>query len=288
VEEGELFGFLGPNGAGKTTTQRMLTGVLKPDSGAVHILGFDLMSNPFDAKMLTGVVPEMSNVYIDLSAWDNLMLMGELYGVPKRKRKQKALELLELFGLTDRKDQKTRGFSKGMKQRLILAMAMIHEPQLLFLDEPTSGLDVQSSRLIRKVIRELNQEGATVFLTTHNIEEANQMCNRVAIINSGRIAAIDSPENLRNTIQSSQSVEVAFDRKVSNLDSLQTIGSVNEIRQEGNKFKLYTNEPGQLACQIAEYASSQELRVLALNTLEPSLEDVFIHLTSTKEKKNAD
>jgi ABC-2 type transport system ATP-binding protein len=288
VEEGELFGFLGPNGAGKTTTQRMLTGVLKPDSGAVHILGFDLMSNPFDAKMLTGVVPEMSNVYIDLSAWDNLMLMGELYGVPKRKRKQKALELLELFGLTDRKDQKTRGFSKGMKQRLILAMAMIHEPQLLFLDEPTSGLDVQSSRLIRKVIRELNQEGATVFLTTHNIEEANQMCNRVAIINSGRIAAIDSPENLRNTIQSSQSVEVAFDRKVSNLDSLQAIGSVNEIRQEGNKFKLYTNEPGQLACQIAEYASSQELRVLALNTLEPSLEDVFIHLTSTKEKKNAD
>ena len=149
VKKGELFGFLGPNGAGKTTTQRMLM----------------------------GVVPEMSNAYIDLSAWDNLMLMGELYGVSKKKRKQKAMELLEIFGLEDRKDQKTKGFSKGMKQRLILVMALIHEPELLFLDEPTSGLDMQSARLIRNLVRELNQNGATVFLTTHNIEEANQMCD---------------------------------------------------------------------------------------------------------------
>jgi len=182
VKKGELFGFLGPNGAGKTTTQRMLTGVLKPDSGTIHIMEFNLFKNPFDAKMLMGIVPEMSNTYIDLSAWDNLMLMGELYGVPKRKRKQKAMELLELFGLGDRKDQKTKGFSKGMKQRLILAMALIHEPKLLFLDEPTSGLDVQSARLIRNLVRELNQNGVTVFLTTHNIEEANQICSLRSVV----------------------------------------------------------------------------------------------------------
>lgn len=287
VRRGELFGFLGPNGAGKTTTQRMLTGVLKPDSGVIHIMGFDLLRNPFDAKMLAGVVPEMSNVYIGLSAWDNLMLMGELYAVPKRRRQQKAVELLELFGLLDRKDQKTKGFSKGMKQRLILAMAMIHEPELLFLDEPTSGLDVQSARLIRDLIRELNQKGVTVFLTTHNIEEANQMCDRVAIINSGEIAAIDRPENLRNTIQSSQSVEVAFDKQISDWVSLQAMENVNEVRREGDKLKLYTSKPGHVACQIAEYANAQGLQVLALNTLGPSLEDVFVHLTSAKEEKNA-
>ncbi|MFQ6040476.1 MAG: ATP-binding cassette domain-containing protein [Candidatus Poribacteria bacterium] len=279
VKAGELFGFLGPNGAGKTTTQRMLTGILKPDSGSIHIMEFDLLKNPFDAKMLMGVVPEMSNAYIDLSAWDNLMLMGELYGAPKKKRKQKAMELLEIFGLQDRKDQKTKGFSKGMRQRLILAMALIHEPKLLFLDEPTSGLDVQSVRLIRNLVRELNQNGVTVFLTTHNIEEANSMCDRVAIINSGKIAAIDRPENLRNTIQSSQSVEVAFDKPISDLEPLQAIEGISEVRKEGDKLRLYTDKPGDIACQLVEYANDHKLQVLALNTLGPSLEDVFVHLT---------
>ena len=287
VKKGELFGFLGPNGAGKTTTQRMLTGILKPDSGTIHIMGFDLAADPFDAKMLMGVVPEMANPYIDLSAWDNLMLMGELYGAPKKKRKQKAMELLELFGLQDRKDQKTKGFSKGMKQRLILAMALIHEPTLLFLDEPTTGLDVQSARLIRNLIGELNQTGATVFLTTHNIEEANQMCDRVAIINQGRIAAIDRPENLRDTIQSSQCAVVAFDKPVGDLASLQAIENVNEVRREGDKVRLYTDRPGDVACRLVEYANTRGLRVLALNTLGPSLEDVFVHLTDTKERPNA-
>jgi len=287
VRKGELFGFLGPNGAGKTTTQRMLTGVLRPDMGTIHIMGFDLLKNPFDAKMLMGVVPEMSNTYIDLSAWDNLMLMGELYGVPKKRRKQRATELLELFGLQDRKDQKTKGFSKGMKQRLILAMALINEPKLLFLDEPTSGLDVQSARLIRDLVRELNRNGVTVFLTTHNIEEANQMCNRVAIINHGKIAAIDSPENLRNTIQSSQSVVVAFDRRIGDLEPLRDIESVSEIKREGDKLRLYTDKPGDVACQLVEYANAHKLKVLTLNTLGPSLEDVFLHLTDAKEGQNA-
>ena len=279
VKKGEMFGFLGPNGAGKTTTQRILTGILKPDSGVIHIMEFDFFKHSFDAKMLMGIVPEMSNPYIDLTAWDNLLLMGELYGVSKKKRKQKAMELLELFGLGDRKDQKTKGFSKGMKQRLILAMALIHEPELLFLDEPTSGLDVQSARLIRNLVSELNQNGVTVFLTTHNIEEANQMCDRVAIINSGKIVAIDRPENLRNAIQSSQSVEIAFDKPIGDLESLQAIEGVNEVTKEGDKLRLYTNNPGDVACQLVEYANTHELQVLALNTLAPSLEDVFVHLT---------
>jgi len=287
VKKGELFGFLGPNGAGKTTTQRMLTGILKPNNGTIRIMNLDLLKNPFDAKSLMGVVPEMSNVYIDLSAWDNLMLMGELYGVPKKKRKQKATELLETFGLQDRKNQKTKGFSKGMKQRLILAMALIHKPKLLFLDEPISGLDVQSARMIKNYLRELNQNGVTVFLTTHNIDEADQMCDRIAIINSGKIVAIDRPENLRNVIQSSQSVEVAFDKTVNDFTPLQTIEGVNEVKKAGDKLKLYCNNPGAVAAQLIEYADAQKLQVLALNTLGPSLEDVFVHLTDVKGEENA-
>lgn len=284
VKEGEIFGFLGPNGAGKTTTQRMLTGILKPDDGKIHIMDFDFLKNPFDAKMLMGIVPEMSNVYIDLSAWENLMLMGELYGVSKGEREKKATELLETFGLLDRKEQKTKGFSKGMKQRLILAMALIHEPKLLFLDEPTSGLDVQSARLIRRLVRELNQNGTTVFLTTHNIEEANQMCDRVAIIKNGRIIAIDRPENLRNAIQSSQSIRIAFDKPIDNLKSLQDIEHVNEVKKEGDKLRLYTDKPGDVVVKIVEYASTNKLNILALNTLGPSLEDVFVHLTNKESK----
>lgn len=284
VKRGELFGFLGPNGAGKTTTQRMLTGILKPNGGTIHIMGFDLLKNPFPAKILMGIVPEMSNAYIDLSAWENLMLMGQLYGVPKKKREKKGLELLSLLGLQKRKNEKTRGFSKGMKQRLILAMALLHEPKLLFLDEPTVGLDVQSARLIRNLIRELNENGVTVFLTTHNIEEANEMCTCVAIINKGRIVVIDKPLNLRNCIQSSQSVEVTFDKTIDDLGLLLEIDDVNEVIKKGDKLKLYTGKPGEVACRVVEYAKVNRLRVLTLNTLGPSLEDVFVHLTDTSDR----
>jgi len=288
VREGELFGFLGPNGAGKTTTVRLLTGVLRPDAGRINIMGFDISKAPLEAKMLMGIVPEMSNPYIDLSAWDNLMLMGELYGVPKGRRREKAMELLELFDLQDRRDQKTKGFSKGMKQRLILAMALIHEPKLLFLDEPTSGLDVQSARLIRDLIRELNRNGVTVFLTTHNIAEADQMCDRVAIINRGKIVAIDEPENLKTAFKSSQSVEVAFDRPVDDSELLRNIEGVSEVRREGDRLRLYTDEPGDVASRLVEYAKAHGLRVLSLNTLGPSLEDVFVHLTYAEEGRDAE
>ncbi|MBS7633823.1 ATP-binding cassette domain-containing protein, partial [Candidatus Bathyarchaeota archaeon] len=189
VKQGEIFGFLGPNGAGKTTTIRILTGIIKPDEGKAIIMEHDIEKEPLQAKQIMGIVPEMSNAYIDLSAWDNLMLIGELYGVSKKQRIERAKRLLEKFGLYDRKDQLVRGFSKGMKQRLILCMALINEPAILFLDEPTSGLDVESAKLIREMITELNNAGTTVFLTTHNMEEANKLCHRIAIINHGRIAA---------------------------------------------------------------------------------------------------
>ncbi|RLF01245.1 MAG: ATP-binding protein, partial [Thermoprotei archaeon] len=197
VQENEIFGFLGPNGAGKTTTIRMLTGLTKPTKGTARIFGHDILKETLTAQKYFGVVPETSNIYDYLSAWDNLMFMGELYRVPKHEREKYGRELLEIFGLYERRYDKVKGFSKGLKRRLTIAMALIHRPKLLFLDEPTSGLDVRSTVIIRNIIRKLNREGVTVFLTTHNIEEANVLCDRVAIIYKGKIVAIDTPEKLK-------------------------------------------------------------------------------------------
>jgi len=278
VKKREIFGFLGPNGAGKTTTIRILTCIIKPDGGTATVMGYNIEKEPLNAKQIMGIVPEMSNAYIDLSAWNNLMLIGELYGVPKKQRVERAEKLLKQFDLYERRSQLVRGFSKGMKQRLILCMALINEPTILFLDEPTSGLDVESARLIKDMIRELNKTGTTVFLTTHNMEEADQLCDRIAIINHGQIVAIDTPENLRLKSSSLQSIEVSFDRAV-NMDDLARISCVKQVKKLGDKVKLYVDEPSEAIDHVADYARSHNLRIITLNTMAPSLEDVFLNLT---------
>jgi len=285
IEKGEIFGFLGPNGAGKTTTIRMLTNLTKPSDGIAKIFGYDIQSQAIAAKKHMGIVPEISNIYDDLSAWDNLMFTGELYQVSKPEREKRARELLEMFGLYDRRNAKAKGFSKGMKRRLTLSMGLINTPQLLFLDEPTSGLDVQSALVIKDVVRGLNQKGVTIFLTTHDIEEANVTCDRVAIIHKGKIAAIDTPEKLKKTIQSVQSVEVAFEKTTpTTLKELEKIQSVNEVRKEGDKFRLYTHDPANVLSGLWEYSKTNNLKPVSLTTLGPSLEDVFVKLTEIEVK----
>ena len=281
VKRGEFFGFLGPNGAGKTTTIRMLTGVIKPDDGTARISGYDIQREPIRAKQIIGVAPAMSNAYVDLSAWRNLMFMAGLYGVGKKAREERARELLKMFDLYDRKDQLVKGFSKGMKQKLILCMALINDSQILFLDEPTSGLDVQSSRLIRNVLRNLNDIGKTIFLTTHNIEEANQLCDRVAIIDRGRIITIDSPERLRSRIEGARFVEVAFDKQIN--PKLLLLEGVSDVKKIEKKFKLYTDEPDEVIFHLVNFARSNNLKVVDLKILTPSLEDVFVKLTEGEE-----
>jgi ABC-2 type transport system ATP-binding protein len=283
VEQGETFGFLGPNGAGKTTTIRLLTGISPPTGGKATIFGKDIVKETTAARKTMGIVHETSNIYDDLSAWQNLMFSAELYTIGKKEREERGKELLELFGLFERRADKVHGFSKGMKRRLTLAMGLINNPRLLFLDEPTSGLDVQSNLIIRDVISDLTSRGVTVFLTTHNIEEANLTCDRVAIINQGRIAAIDSPERLKSTIQSVQSVEVAFSTISANREEdLRQLPGVSEVRKEGDKFRLYTRDPSVVIAAVMEYAQGHNTRVLSINTVGPSLEDVFIKLTGLK------
>jgi ABC-2 type transport system ATP-binding protein len=280
VKEGETFGFLGPNGAGKTTTIRILTGITVPTGGDAQIFGRDIAKDTIAARRTMGIVHETSNIYTDLTAWQNLMFTAQLYDVQKALREKRGRELLELFGLWERKDDKTNGYSKGMKRRLTIAMGLINDPRLIFLDEPTSGLDVQSNLIIRDVIRDLTAKGVTVFLTTHNIEEANLTCDRVAIINRGMIAAIDSPEKLKGTIQSVQSVEVALDPVPAHAeDGLRGIATVSEVRKLGDKFRLITEDPPAVIDGVMAYAKSQDARVISVNTYGPSLEDVFIRLT---------
>jgi ABC-2 type transport system ATP-binding protein len=193
VEPGEIFGFLGPNGAGKTTTIKMLTGQLRPTSGTASVAGCDVVTERQQLKPQIGVVFEYQNIYERLSARDNLVFSARLYGVEKARVEK----VLAQVGLTDRARDKVKKYSNGMKQRLLIARALLHEPRVLFLDEPTRGLDPNVARDIRAIVADLARRGATVFLTTHYMEEADQLSDRVAIIDQGRIVALDTPERLK-------------------------------------------------------------------------------------------
>ena len=278
VQKGEIFGFLGPNGAGKTTTTRMLTGVIPPDAGTATILGHDIRSEPVLAKQGFGVVPETSNAYTDLTALQNMMLMGELYGLPRTRAEQRSSDLLGMVGLLERKDQKVQAYSKGMKQRLILAMALIHEPELLFLDEPTSGLDVQSTKMILALLRDLNTQGTTIFLTTHNMEEANRLCHRVGIIRAGKMVTIDAPEKLKTAIDRVHKIEVSFDRDVPD-NALAGLDGVITANRTGDKWQITTQNKDATIHSLATFSQKNQAKIVTLNTLAPSLDEAFLRLT---------
>ncbi len=279
VMQGSIFGLLGPNGAGKTTTVRLLTGQTKPSSGVVTVADYDVIREPIKAKEHVGVVPEVSNLYDEMSAWDNLIFAAELYGVSKNERGKRAKELLELFGLYERCRDHVGDFSKGMKRRLTIAAALIHKPAILFLDEPTTGLDVQSSRMIRNLIKELNKNGATIFLTTHYIEEADQLCQRVAIINQGKIVAADNPEKLKAAIEEQHVIEVSFSPAQILEDKLRGLNYVNNIARVGDKFRLYVEDSSEVVPLLIDFARENSLKVISINTLKPSLEDAFVKIT---------
>ena len=277
VREGETFGFLGPNGAGKTTTIRLLTGVLTPDAEDVRINGIDIHRHPLDAKMQMGVIPESSTVYGDLSAEQNLHLSGKMYGMPRALRDERIDEILLQMGLSEKRRNPVRTFSKGMKQRVSIACAIIHRPRVLFLDEPTSGLDVQSRRLVIETIHHMNEQGSTIFLTTHNIEEANTLCQTVCIINKGQIVAQDSPERLKKMFDTTQSVEVSFDRTVSR--DLFAAEGILRAEPCGDKWRLYTDNPDRVLKYVVGRAERESLGITSLMTSGPSLEEAFVHLT---------
>ncbi|OIO88348.1 MAG: hypothetical protein AUK02_03815 [Anaerolineae bacterium CG2_30_58_95] len=261
VQPGEIFGFLGPNGAGKTTTIRMLTGLTQPTSGRASILGFDLFRDVTRIKKQIGVVPERSNLYDELTACGNLEFSMQLYGVPRAEWRPRAGELLEHFRLNEKHNVPFAKLSRGMKRALTIAAALAHRPPLIFLDEPTTGLDVMNARSLRKMIAGLRDQGVTVFLTTHYMEEAERLCDRIAIIVQGQIVALDTVEGLKKTAQNTNIIEITFESET---------GGVETRRFEDRDVAK--------AVQTG-LAQAKGRRLLALNTIRPTLEDVFVRLT---------
>ncbi|MHA1932882.1 MAG: ABC transporter ATP-binding protein [Promethearchaeota archaeon] len=277
VMKGEIFGFLGPNGAGKTTTIRMMTGVLKPTKGKIAILGRDIRENPIAIKQVTGNVPEEANVYFELSGLQNLTLIGEIYGISKKDRIKQAEFLLKKFELYEKRNLKAKKYSKGMKQRLLLCMALMSNPEILFLDEPTSGLDVQSARIIKQLIKEYNEKGVTIFLTTHDMEVANELCDKIAIINQGKIISLDTPENLRKLTQEYKAIDLYFTTGVvkSEIAKLDTIREVQEVK-EG--FHVIVDDIHKAIFEIVDFIKQHNLIIKQINTHQPKLEEAFIKI----------
>jgi len=281
VKEGEIFGFLGPNGAGKTTTIRMLTGLSRPTAGTARVLGYDIESEIVEAKKHIGVVPEISNLYDELSALRNLVFMAQLYGIPRNQRKARAEELLKTFGLYERKDHLFGTFSRGMKRALTIAAALIHSPKLLFLDEPTVGLDVVAARSLRNLIGNLRHQGVTIFLTTHYLEEADLLCNRIAILVKGRILRIDTPEMLKAVAEEEPITEISFEKMTpKTLEELSERLPELKISATGhNTVRIFGGVPAHVLENVLQYAKEKGVEIDKVNSIKPSLEDAFIKIT---------
>lgn len=278
IPEGSIFGFLGPNGAGKTTTIRMLTGVLVPDAGSVRIFGIDVHDDPIAAKLKMGVIPENGTVYSDLTARQNILLTAKYFGLDRAVREERADAILEELGLAKRRDDLVRTFSKGMRQRVSIACAIVHAPPLLILDEPTTGLDVFSRRLVIDTVRRMNREGSTVLLTTHNIEEANALCSEISVINRGTIVATESPEKLKKTFDTSRYVEISFNREVD--AALFSSSSISHAEPRGDKWRVYTDDPDRTIKSLSTLADREGLSIISIATSNPSLEEAFVTLTA--------
>jgi len=277
VKWGELFGFLGPNGAGKTTTVRMLCGLTRISSGEAYVAGYSPIRELKLVKKVIGLVPDTSNLYPELTCWDNLIFTGEMYGLGREERVRRARELLEFFGLLDKKDSKFDQLSKGQKRKLTLAAALMHRPRILFLDEPTIGLDVRSRRMIWNMIRELNENGLTIFLTTHNIYEAFNLCDRIAVINRGEIIANGSPAELKRRFSGSEVLEVSFDGKMS-VEEISRIPGVIKASRSGESFMIVVSDPLSVMEEIVRKAKSKGISLNYVNLRGADAEEVFLKI----------
>jgi ABC-2 type transport system ATP-binding protein len=280
VREGELFGFLGPNGAGKSTTINMLIGLARPDAGTIRIAGIDCSKNPKAAQHLMGVVPDESNLYPELTGFDNLSFCGSLYGMSKRDREARAKELLDRFGLTQAAGRKFGGYSKGMKRKLTIAAGIIHSPPILFMDEPTTGIDVASARQIRQLIADLNAAGTTIFLTTHYIEEAQRLCGRIAFIVKGRIVRSDTVEELMLRTDGRHVVQFTVSSGAADLCGVIVAAwpSLQCQAVADGQLRVESPEPVRVG-PLVRLLEDRGAEVSEARKLRPSLEDVFVEIT---------
>ena len=280
IERGEVFGLLGPNGAGKTTTISMLTGLLEPSAGKITIEGMELKPNAYEVKAKIGLVPQELALYPTLSARRNLLFFGRIYGLKGALLRDRVAEVLELVGLTERADEPIAAYSGGMKRRINIAAGLLHKPSILFLDEPTVGVDPQSRNAIFEGIEALNHDGMTIMYTTHYMEEAQRLCTRVAIVDEGRIVALDSPSALISNLGGG--IIVIGIEGVPSESIIAPITQLDPVKNITGKDGAYIVETHQLQealMGILDHTKRSNARITSLELLEPNLESVFLQLT---------
>jgi ABC-2 type transport system ATP-binding protein len=289
VDEGEVFALLGPNGAGKTTTVRLLNGVLLASGGQASVLGLDPATQGSELRRQTGVLTETPSLYERLTARENLSVFGMLYGVSKARLLHRVDELLECFDLSKRADDKVGGFSKGMKQRLALARALLHEPQLLFLDEPTAGLDPEAARQVVDMIQHMSHpRGQTVLLCTHNLSEAERLCDRVAVMDQGHVLALGSVADLAHTMWRGLWVDIELSTPVARsiVRGLLSVSGVSDVRAEGLRIAVRAESDHVVPAVVAMLAG-QGAQIMRVNPREHSLEDIYFELQHQRRESRS-
>ncbi len=279
VGEGEIFGLLGPNGAGKTTAIKILVTLLRPSSGNVKVAGYDVVREADKVRRKIGVVFQEPTLDLELTAKENLDFHGRLYGMSREERRKRIAEVLELTGIKERADTLVKNFSGGMQRRLEIARGVLHEPEILFLDEPTLGLDVQTRRKIWDYIENLKKKGVTVVLTTHYIEEAEKLCDRVAIIDLGKIIALDTPERLKSYVGQLLTIEVEGSISACSISNAKIRDSVIEMSVENGEEAIP---------EVVRKLQSEGIKIKSVSLRKPTLEDVFVSLTGRKIRESGE
>ena len=282
VKTGEIFGFLGPNGAGKSTTMMILTTLLKPTSGQALINGFDVLKNAKQVRENIGYVQQETTVDEYLTGRENLILQAKLNHIPKNEIGKRIDDILELIELSDKQDNPVLTYSGGMRKRLDIAGGLLHKPKVLFLDEPTVGLDIQTRRKIWEYIKKIHDEfEMTIFLSTHYMEEADNLCDRIGIIDGGKIQVIDSPENMKNAMGNEVISIIIEDEKNTTtlISNLRQIEFVKNINNDGTKLILFVSNGTQVIPKIFQISSELEIKIISISLTRPTLDDVFISYT---------
>src|SRR5437588_6454324 len=279
VQQGEIFGLLGPNGSGKTTTINMISGLSMPTSGEVRVMGYDVRHQARQVRRILGSIPQETALYEELTAWDNMDFHADLFGVPRHEKKERIVRLLELVQLLDRKASRVSTFSGGMKRRLAIARALLHDPSLIYLDEPTLGVDLHARRAIWDYCLSLRDQGKTVLITTNYLEEAQALCERPAIIDPGKLFTGDTPDHLKQTFGGTI-LELETSQPFESVEQIKELPGVKEVQQEGKRLKIRTVGVDHIVPQIVNIVSQDaELRDLVVR--EPTLDEIFLQLTGT-------
>jgi ABC-2 type transport system ATP-binding protein len=288
VKQGEIFGFLGPNGAGKTTTINMLITIMKPTEGTAYILGCDIAKQSTEVRNTIGLVPQEYTADDDLTGYENILLCADLYGIPRGTSKKRASELFQLVELTEFKDKKVQTYSGGMRRRLELACGLINRPKVLFLDEPTLGLDVQTRAATWNYIKTLKKEfGMTLFMTTHYLEEADSLCDRVAIIDHGRIIVVGTPTELKDSL-GGDIITLSIEKDVNITELIRKIAHVKEVKIENGTY-IIKSENGEITAPLIIEALRQQNHVVTrLSLTKPTLNEVYLQYTGKSMRDAAD